>query len=363
MAITVTARGMVTSVGFDAPSSCAAIRAGLARPHPLEYFQALDLETNELTQVVGHPVRGFTDGFNLVGRWLRLAYGAVDALADSVPPPGDAAFWSRTGLLVVVPPVDTARFQNEDEKDPAAAIRDSFIAPLLRRLKAPLDAKLVDVGGLGPAGLGTTLRLASDWLSRSVADRVLVVAVDSMLDPLTLQWLARTQRLKTEELAVGLMPGEAAVALLVEADAAARRRNARVWGRISSFATAKEPNAFAEGKQNSGRGLAQAVREVVLTFTPKGTAFIGDLYSDHNGESWRALEWGTAAHRLAGVAAPSRMHLPATSLGDVGAASGPVAVCCALHDHWRRFSKAPTSLVVSSSDTGEVTAIAVTRPD
>jgi 3-oxoacyl-[acyl-carrier-protein] synthase-1 len=361
MTILITAREMVTSLGFDAPSSCAAIRAGLSRPSPLDYFASIDEDTNEKVKVVGHAIAGFTDGFNMVGRWLRLAHGALDALRPSVPLADDAAFWSRTGLLVIVPAPNTPRFRNEDDAEPEAAIDSAFITPLLRRLKAPFAANAVAIGGYGPAALGTTLGRASGWLSRALVERVLIVAVDSLLDPLTLNWLASAHRLKTEDDPMGLMPGEAAVALLLENDAAARRRSAHLWGRLEAFATAREPNPFAEEKQNSGRGLAAAIHEVLSATVPKGSAFAGDIYSDHNGEQWRALEWGLAVHRLVGVVDASNVHHPAVSLGDVGAASGAVALCCALHDQWRNFAAEPISLVVSSSESGDVSAVAVGR--
>lgn len=45
--------GLVTSVGLTVRAACAAFRAGIARPAPIE-FRILDAETQEPVQATGH---------------------------------------------------------------------------------------------------------------------------------------------------------------------------------------------------------------------------------------------------------------------------------------------------------------------
>ena len=90
MRVVISACGLVTAVGRSAPAACAAIRAGIARPRRVSYFMALDEETQEETPVTGYPIRGYTEGFNMVGCWLRLARGAVVMEALT---PGSAILW------------------------------------------------------------------------------------------------------------------------------------------------------------------------------------------------------------------------------------------------------------------------------
>src|SRR3954469_2360875 len=110
--LVLTGLGMISSVGHDVVTACAAIRAGMARPAPLVGMGLLDLESGELVPVIGHPIRGATDGFYMVGRWVRLAQEAVeDLLRGAQLPPADARdFWQGCHLILVTPTLQPERF-------------------------------------------------------------------------------------------------------------------------------------------------------------------------------------------------------------------------------------------------------------
>ncbi|MFL5349704.1 MAG: hypothetical protein ACJ8AT_33320, partial [Hyalangium sp.] len=139
MRVVISGCGLVTAVGRSAPASCAAIRAGIARPRRVSYFQALDEESQEETPVTGYPIHGYTEGFNMVGRWLRLARGAARDLLGTtgLPEAKDTRFWQKTGLITVTPRPNDARFQNEDGEG-EEALRKAFLAPLYNALALPL---------------------------------------------------------------------------------------------------------------------------------------------------------------------------------------------------------------------------------
>ena len=101
MQMVLTGMGLVTSVGRSAPAACAAIRARLSRPRRCTHYRALGEETQEPLAVFGHPIRGYSEGFNGAGLWLRLAWGSVRDLLGSarLPGAGERDFWRRTGLL------------------------------------------------------------------------------------------------------------------------------------------------------------------------------------------------------------------------------------------------------------------------
>ena len=58
--IAITGRGMVSSLGNDVRTSCAAARAGLVRPGELDYFQDLSSGDGEDVGVTGYPARLWT---------------------------------------------------------------------------------------------------------------------------------------------------------------------------------------------------------------------------------------------------------------------------------------------------------------
>jgi 3-oxoacyl-[acyl-carrier-protein] synthase-1 len=346
--------GMVSPVGRSAPASCAAIRAGIARPRRVSYFQALDEEKQEEVPVTGYPVRGYTEGFNMVGRWLRLARGAVQDLLglSGLQEEKDSRFWQKTGLITVAPRPNDARFQNEGGEG-ETALREAFLAPLYNAIGLPLSQRNLHAMGVGHAGTAMAVQRSLEWVVREGLERVLIVAVDSYLDPLTLQWLAASRRLKTEAVPTGLSPGEAGVCLLLETPPSAAQRGVAAPVLVSGVATGQEANSFLSRKPNTGVALASCIQEALDQALPQ-QGFAGDVYSDLNGETWRAMEWGSALVRLAGRVAEPRLHLPCVSVGDVGAASGALATCLAVHELSRGHVRTNHALVVSSSDGGEV---------
>jgi 3-oxoacyl-[acyl-carrier-protein] synthase-1 len=90
--------------------------------------------------------------------------------------------------------------------------------------------------------------------------------------------------------------------------------------------------------------------------------FLGDLISDHNGEEWRANELAGARLRLHNKVHPeSPLVLPCSCLGEVGAASGAVGMCIAARAFTRKYSKGDRTLILMSSERGDVGAACLKR--
>ncbi|MCY1080164.1 hypothetical protein [Archangium lansingense] len=235
-------------------------------------------------------------------------------------------------------------------------------ALFLERLKsgAPwfFDPHHLKVLHRGHVGCAAALELARQWIDGGL-DRVVVLAIDSYLDPFTLEWLEQRRRLKTSERPVGLMPGEAGAAVLVESRSSAVRRGTRVQAWIRAVTTGQEPRHLFQDKPNSGEALA-TVTAACLDAAASNTPFRGDVVVDLNGEEWRAREWGNARVRIAPrLDGALKWVLPAASIGDVGAASGAVGLCVAIRSLVRRYATGRRVLVVSSSEWGDVGAILV----
>lgn len=359
----ITGMGAVTSVGRTVAAACAAIRAGLSRPRKVSHFDILDVDTQELIALTGHPVEGVTDGFLGPARWLRLAEAALDDLLRTagLPGPADRRFWARTGLFAVVPHPDDELFVPEGE-DGLEGFREDFVLPLLEELDLPIDERLVRVVGRGNAGAAAAMQRALQELESGNLDRMLLVAADSLLDPTALELLAEEHRLKTGDAPVGLQPGEAGACLLVERIPSAQQRGAKPLARVSAVATGLEKEHRFSGKVNQGVALAECLREVLERIAPSAT-FEGALYLDLNGEQWRAQEWGMAQIRLNPRLEEPSVQLPAVTVGDTGAASGALGACLAIHDLTRGHNRSGLALVVSSSHWGDVGCFALHSAD
>jgi 3-oxoacyl-[acyl-carrier-protein] synthase-1 len=168
--------------------------------------------------------------------------------------------------------------------------------------------------------------------------------------------------------------------LLVEADFAARNRQAQPVGYLEAVAIgqlppppAKPGNARGTNHEEPaepppvppvaplGRAIAETIRRV-LPAAEGDRKYSGDLYLDLNGEDWRARAWGHAQVHLTRAIEFDRCRtfVPAESIGDTGAASAAIAVGLALWNFHKDSSE--SALVISVSDNGAVGVIRLGAP-
>lgn len=356
-ALDVTAVGLLSSVGDDARASCAAIRAGITRPAALDGATVLDAGTAEAIGLTGHPIVPFTNGFTGTARWLQMAPRAFDDLVWSggLPGPEDRSFWEATAVMVLLPDVEARRFVHDERSRPEALGR-TFLAPLRRRLPAALPERNVQLLPLDRPGLPRVVEGFSRLREDLGVERVVALAVDSLACPFALDWLGESGRLKCDDHPTGLVPGEAAAALLLEAPRG--RSGARPpLARITAAAGDRDAALDDAGARPRGRALGEVLRPLLGDETR-------DVYLDLNGEAWRASEYGHAlvalAPRALGAAA---LHHPAAQLGDVGAASIAVAAILGARSLARGYARGAQVAVATSAESGEIGGLLLRRAE
>src|SRR5258705_1861788 len=323
----ITSIGMVCLVGHDVANACAAIRAGIVRPKDIESFLLLDEETQEPVPVRGYPIHGYTEGFNIVGLWIRGALGCLQNLIEygQLPDRSDTRFWNRTAMIGVTPPVNDARFESDDSFTPDM-IKEVYLNRLLEGFGYPLLEENLAVVCTGHAGAIAAIKQAKTMIEQTKVDRAIVVAVDSYLDPMTLDWLIEHDRLKTSEHPAGLTPGEAGACFMVESLDSSERRNPTIGIRIGEPVLGSENNHLFRDEPNQGIALGKVIEEA-LRSTLVTVPFNGPVISDFNGEQWRAAELGGARDRAHNeVMSDARFLFPSTSLGEVGAAAAACGI-------------------------------------
>lgn len=347
---------MVSTVGYDVVSACAALRAGITRPAPLD-FQVASRDDLAVEAVMGHPLTGVSDGFSGLGLYVHLASLAVrDLLLYARLAAAGSDFWRDTALWVCTSPP-----RSEDEEDAEALQRlleSRLCADLVRRMGLAIPPEHQRLVPRGHVSVLDAVAEASDALAQGRVRRALVVGVDSLVGEEALRWLAFHRRLKTPEQAAGLMPGEAAAALLLESEAVVRRRQAVSAGLVSAV----EVLAPSGDTRDVPPGLALAR---VIEATTAQASRIHTVYGDLNGEEWRARQWGTALVRFSQRPAfqALRQSWPAISLGDTGAASGAIQLALACRTFLRDPASGDTALVWSHADSGTVASALVHRSE
>jgi 3-oxoacyl-[acyl-carrier-protein] synthase I len=348
-AAAITALGANTSLG-GAVTACAASRARLARPAPLQRV-ALDPDEGS-APVVGHPVPTVM-GFHGDARLLSLALPALREFVTSSHPEAG----TRAALCVAVPDVEARARAAGAEVPPRLRFADRLVEA--SGLTVAPDLRIVFP--FGQAGFGLAMEAAAEILAQGRADVCVVGGVDTLCDDLALAALAEEDRLKTGDNPVGLQPGEAAAFLLLEPLDAARRRKAPVLGVVAGFALAHDPR---DGQDPPiGEGLAEALRQLAAVTGPFP---VGETWFllDRNGEAVRANDWGYCQQRLM-----ASMHglLPAAewdlaiTFGDTGAASGALAAQAAVRGFARGYAPGRCAVVLSSSDGGQRAAVRIER--
>lgn len=357
----ISALGAISSVGRDVKTLCAAIRAGITRPNPLDGYRVLDIMEYDEIPVTGHPVTGITDGFSDIGRWFQLSIRAIDDLCrnNSVPSVDDSGFWSKTMLFVVIPFLDERFYP--DPNCTEEMIEEALLKPLIGQIAHLAKPEQAQVLPRGRVGVLEIISKVGDILEGGFFERVIILATDSLTDVTALKWLDEHNRIKSDLQPNGLIPGEAAVAIMIETGQTIASREGRPIARLLSVATADEPKSMLWGERSQGEALAQVI-ETALLNSALPERYSAPVIVDLNGEDWRAEEFGFAQLRVE----PSlwdgyNLNLPAMSIGDVGAAFSALQVAVACRSLTRRYGGGESMLMSCSDEHGLVGAAIIGR--
>jgi 3-oxoacyl-[acyl-carrier-protein] synthase-1 len=203
----------------------------------------------------------------------------------------------------------------------------------------------------GHAGGLLALERALAMLRAGAAEACLVGAADSWFFPDTLEAMDGANRFKSRKNPWGFIPGEAAAFCLLCTEATAERAQIKVRGRVLEIGLSEEHSTAVPGAVNTGEGLWRAVR-AAIDVLPNGTS-VDEVMCDLNGARDRADELGFLFARLGQrLGGEVRFWAPATSWGDIGAASAITAITTAVVVAERGFPRGPHVLVTAGSEGG-----------
>ncbi len=342
--LALTAMSARTAVGDDIEETCASIRAGIVRLREHDSYRSLSTDGPGELLVTGR-VDGLDPALKGAARLIELLVPVIeDVLRRGDLSPFDCA---RVGLLLALPAPDSVV--------DTWHLEETFVDLLLGRLSLGFgQTRVSQHGSCGALELCTE---ANALLAGGLVDACIVAGVDSYLSPDRIGPLDEAYRLKSRRNVDGFVPGEGAVALLFESASRITRREARVLGRIMAVGVGDEPNVMGGDRPSSGRGLCGALR-AALADEP-----IRYGLCDMNGESYRGFEWGIVRARLGEqLAHVEQWVFPALSMGEIGAAAGPLMIAMAVEAFRREYAPAGDVVVGASSDGPRRAAVRMRRP-
>jgi 3-oxoacyl-[acyl-carrier-protein] synthase-1 len=204
---------------------------------------------------------------------------------------------------------------------------------------------LLEIIADGHAGGLLALKKACQHLRSGAAQLCLVGGTDSLLDPERLYELDLAGRLHSVSEIWGFTPGEGAGFCLITTGANARRLALIPLAELVAVAAAEEARPMGSQTVCLGEGLTAAFRGVLNSCDR-----VAHCYCDLNGETYRADEYGFAICRTSEYFENAGSFTAAAECwGDVGVASGPLALALPVAAWLRGCGKGRVALVWSSS--------------
>lgn len=355
--VVITGVGAVTAVGATAAQTFTSIRASVRRVSERPLAGAGGDPGEDGGVYLASGAEGLVAALGAAGPADLALNAAREALFDAglyEPVDVDGAYRRVAVEVFLALPYATA-----PGADPAAipsfrAAAES--AGLLERGRVEVHA--VPKGHA--AGI-LALHAAVARLQSGDVDVALVGGQDAMLGPENVSEMNRVSRLRTDRAPGGAIPGEGSAFLVLERLEPARRRRAPLYAVVEGIAVAHEPVPFDGSTPNRAEGASQAVTSA-LSASPSASRIV-DVFTDLNGERGRFLEWALVETRcLAALPAGWRRHLPATIVGDLGAAAGLLLLALAANGVRFPLGAGGAALVTGTAERGERAAAVLAAP-
>jgi 3-oxoacyl-[acyl-carrier-protein] synthase-1 len=231
-----------------------------------------------------------------------------------------------------------------------ASLADSIIRDVQAKLTLRFHAKLSRGIPKGHVAGCEALRIAREVLKQPEVSGCLVCGVDSYINASSLLWLERNWRLKSETNSDGVIPGEAAACVLLQAQTPPK---AERTVQITGLGFGHEKAHVLSEEPLLGHGLAEATR-AALAEAGIQMHDVDFRLSDVTGESRGFKEQALVTGRVMRV---RRECLPiwhcADSIGDTGAAAGICQVAFAYHAFLNRYAPGSRAVCYSSAVPGD----------
>ncbi|MBC7856504.1 MAG: 3-oxoacyl-ACP synthase [Pirellulaceae bacterium] len=329
--------GMICPVGLNAAAACAAMRAGIAG------FAELPFHDRSDEPIVGAAVPGVPPG--LTGD-ARLLFLLEKALSDCL---SSAGFDQTDSIPLLVGLSEAGRPGGGDD------LAGDLIRRVQKQLGRNFHPSLSRCFSRGHTAGFESLRVSREMLQDRRIPACVVAGVDSYLNDAALVWLDGHNRLKSPDNTDGVIPGEAAAAVIARRDASAPS-SVHVIG----LGFGKETAHVLSDEPLLGLGLTAAVR-AALAEANLGFHDMAWRVSDVTGEQYGFKEIPLVEGRLVRTVRkdPQPLWHCADSIGDIGAAAGVAQLVMIHHAYLKGYAPGDKAICLTSSVPGDRAAVVV----
>jgi 3-oxoacyl-[acyl-carrier-protein] synthase-1 len=328
--IAIIASGMVTAVGLDAPSSCAAIRCAIDNFSETRFIDKGGEWIIGSQVPLEQPWRGLSKLVHMVTPAIRECLASAGSMRPEQIPL----------LLCVAEESRPGRLQGLD---------DELLTSLLAELGARFHRRSCVIPRGRVAG-GLAMIEARELIYNEGVPLCIIAGADTYLIGSTLAAYEDKNRLLTSKNSNGFIPGEAGAAVLVGPSSA---NELLCFG----IGTGNEPATIDSDEPLQANGMVQAFRSA---FAEAGMSMANVDYriTDSNGEQYWFKEAALAVTRMLRIHKPLfDIWHPADCIGEVGAAIGPCALGIALAASRKRYAAGKGPLCHFSGENGDRVAM------
>lgn len=323
---------MITGVGLNSQSSCAAIRCAI------DNFEETGFTDSGGDWILGSevplekPWRGRQKLVKMAVRAVTECLENIDVSADGLP------------LFLCV--------SEKNRPGRFAGIGQPLFNEIAIELGVSFHEKS-QIFAYGRVAGGAAMKQARRLLYEDKVPNCLIVGVDTLLVAQTLAEFEKQDRILTSNNSNGFIPGEAASAVLIGLPDSGKPEELICYG----VGLGKEEAFIGSEKPLRADGLVEAIRslETDSKVKLKDTDF---RITDISGEQYYFKEASLVILRiLRDLKDEYDIWHPADCIGEVGAAIVPILLCVLINAEEKSFLPGKTALLHSSNDEGERVAM------
>jgi 3-oxoacyl-[acyl-carrier-protein] synthase-1 len=327
--LAITAAGMVTGVGLNAPASCAAIRCAIDNFQETRFIDRGGEWIMGCEVVLEQPWRGRA-------KLIKMAVAAIGECFQSGVPLNAP----ETPLLLCLPEQDRPGRVIDDDNQLFLDLQSELGVEFHERSR---------VIAAGHVSVAVALRHAHKLIHQEGLERVMIAATDSLLVAEALAQWEQQERLLTSQNSNGFIPGEAAAALIIESPHRISENCLCCLG----LGFGVEPAPVDSEEPLRAEGLSAAIKES-LSDAGFEMADLDFRITDLSGEQYHFKEANLALSRTLKTPKPEfDIWHPADCIGEVGAALGVVMLAVLKSACEKGYSKGQRILAHMGNDDGK----------